>query len=136
MNFMQAIESSGQNSLPSSSRSERRGGSVVAGWNEHVKPYAEESKFWDSVWTSLRKPNQGDIFERMKDSKRQYKYPVRRLKMVNDQPKNEKFLTSVIRGGADIFNEIRKFRGTSKTCSSRIDEEVDHSFCQHLLRTV
>ena len=59
----------------------------------------------------------------MKQSKSQYKYAVRRLKRVNDRIKNDMFINSVIQGGTNIFREIKKFRGKSLTCSSRIDNE-------------
>ena len=123
MSVMQAVESASKTCLPLSGQSRRQGG-AVAGWNDHVRPYAEESKFWESIWISLGRPNQGETFAMMKDSKRQYKYAVRRLKRVNDKIINEKFLSSIISGGADIFKEIRKLRGTSSTFSSRIDQEV------------
>ena len=60
----------------------------------------------------------------MRSSKSQYKYAVRRLKRVNDKIQNEKFVQQILRGGVNIFQEIRKFRGSSRPCSSRIDEEV------------
>ena len=60
----------------------------------------------------------------MRQSKNQYKYAVRRLKRANDKIQNDKFVKSIIKGGVNIFDEIKKFRGTSRTCSSRIDEEV------------
>ena len=60
----------------------------------------------------------------MKRSKAQYKYAVRRLQRVNDKIQNSKFVSSILRGGGNIFNEIKKFRGRSKQCSSRIDEEM------------
>ena len=37
---------------------------------------------------------------------------------------NDKFVFGIINGGVNIFQEIRKFRGTSSTVSSRIDDEV------------
>ena len=43
---------------------------------------------------------------------------------MNDRIKNDKFVTSVLGGGINIFNEIKKFRGTSSSFSSRIDNEV------------
>ena len=60
---------------------------------EHVKPYADESKFRSSVRVSEGKPTVGEIFENMKKSKGQYKYAVRRIKRCNDRIQNEKFLT-------------------------------------------
>ena len=125
MNVMEAIQSTSKECLPVTGGSKAgQGGSAVAGWSEHVKPFAEESKFWCSVWQSQGKLTHGEIFDRMKASKRQYKYAVRRLKRVNDRIKNDKFLKSVIGGGSNIFQEIRKLRGSSSTYSSRIDDEV------------
>ena len=43
---------------------------------------------------------------------------------MNDKIQNSKFVNSILRGGVNIFNEIKKFRGLSKQCSSRIDEEI------------
>ena len=63
----------------------------------------------------------------MRHSSNQYKYAVRRLKRANDKIQNDKFLNSIRGGGVAIFEEIKKFRGSSKTCSSRVDEEVGSS---------
>ena len=43
---------------------------------------------------------------------------------MNDRIKNDKFVSSIIGGGANIFKEIKKFRGSSTSFSSRIDNEV------------
>ena len=46
----------------------------TAGWEEFVKPYQDESKFWFSVWVSAGKPNNGDLYRVMKQANAQYKY--------------------------------------------------------------
>ena len=66
----------------------------------------------------------GEVFQAMIHSRNQYKYAVRRLKRANDKIQNDKFCKSILKGGVNIFAEIRKFRGSSRTVSSRIDEEV------------
>ena len=43
----------------------------------------------------------------MKESKHQYKYAVRRLKKADD---SIQFVNSILRGGVNIFSEIKKFR--------------------------
>ena len=63
----------------------------------------------------------------MKSSKGQYKYAVRRLQRVNDKIQNDKFVQSILKGGVNIFDEIKKYRGSSKQCSSRVDEEIGAS---------
>ena len=124
MQVMEAVELAGKECLPTVGRQGGKGSGVVAGWSEHVKPYAEESKFWGSVWESLGRPCYGEAFKNMKQSRSQYKYAVRRLKRVNDRIKNDKFVSSLVGGGADIFKEIKRFRGANSALSSRIDEEV------------
>ena len=69
----------------------------------------------------------GSIYENMRVSRRQFKYAVRRLKRCNDQIQNEKFISGIIKSGRNIFDEVRKFRGSNLTVSSRIDEEVGAS---------
>jgi len=49
----------------------------------------------------------------------QYKYAVRRLKLVAYNIKKDKLLTGLLDGGLDIFQEIKKFRGS--TVSSSVD---------------
>ena len=124
MSVLEAVESTSKDCLPSTGGGGKTRKDTVAGWSEFAKPYADESKFWSSVWSSEGSPRGGQTFENMKHSKRQYKYAVRRLKRCNDTIQNEKFLAGVVDGGCDIFKEIRKFRGKSNTSSSRIDDEV------------
>ena len=54
----------------------------------------------------------------------QYKYAVRRLKRAGDSIQNDKFVQDLLKGGKNIFEEIKQFRGRSKVCSSTIDGEV------------
>ena len=126
MEVVEAVQAAAKEYLPLSGGKAKgnKKGSIIAGWSEYVKPFAEDSSFWFSIWESLGRPNQGEIFMRMKQSKTQYKYAIRRLKRANDKIKKNMFLNSVIQGGSNIFKEIRKFRGKSCTFSSRIDNEV------------
>ena len=130
MAVLEAVETAAQESLPSvgggSSRADGGCGRYGrwAGWTEYVKPYYEESKFWRSIWQSAGQPSQGDLFDMMHSTKSQYKYAIRRLKRAKDKIENDKFVNSIISGGVNIFDEIKRFRGKVKTCSSRIDDEV------------
>ena len=127
---LEAIDAAAHVTLPLSGgggAGGRRGGGVnqnVPGWNEHVKPFHSESKFWHSVWVSAGCPNQGDLLNVMKSSKLQYKYAVRRLKRASDKLQGDKFVQELLKGDCNIFAEIKKYRGTVKTCSSTIDGEV------------
>ena len=63
----------------------------------------------------------------MRWSRRQYKHAVRRLKRAGDKIRDDKFVTDLLDGGANIFQEIRKYRGKSTGCSSRVDDQVGAS---------
>ena len=105
MAIMESVEAAAKECLPVVGSGKQKS-FVTPGWNEYVKPFSEENKFWYSVWVSAGKPQQGSLFSVMKSSKLQYKYAVRRLKRANDNIQNDKFLKSVIDGGTNIFAEI------------------------------
>ena len=121
---MESMESAGKECLPSVGSPAKSVRKPVLGWTEYVKPYQLESIFWHSIWISLGKPRYGESFWNMINSKNQYKYAVRRLKRAQNKLQNDKFLSSITKGGVNIFQEIKKFRGVSSTISSRVDEEV------------
>ena len=60
----------------------------------------------------------------MRESKHQYKYALRRVQKARNKIQNDKFVTGILEGGVNIFEEIKKHRGKVKTCSSTIDGEV------------
>ena len=127
MNVLESMESACKESLPSvgGATSNKKGlFKPTPGWSEHVKPYQEQSKFWHSIWLSLGKPMLGNTYWNMIHTKNQYKYAVRRLKRAQDKVQNDKFVSSIMQGGVNIFQVIRKYRGVSSTFSSRIDSEV------------
>ena len=68
----------------------------------------------------------------MKSSKQQYKYAIRRLKRASEKINGDKFLDQILAGGCNIFTEIKRFRGKTKTCRnisniySKLHSKVDH----------
>ena len=62
-----------------------------------------------SLWKSAGKPNAGALYETTKQAKNQFKYAVRRLKRAGDSIQNDKFVTSIVLGGVNVFKEIKKF---------------------------
>ena len=86
---------------------------TIPGWNNLVKPYQGEAKFWYSIWLSAGKPIQSsvpgvehDLFTFMKLSKNQYHYAVRRAQNSLIQTENEKLVAKM--GSPEIFEEIKK----------------------------
>ena len=96
----------------------------MPGWNEYVKPFQDESKFWFGVWKAADCPAQGELYNIQRTTKMQYKYAVRRLKRTSNSIQQQKFIDGLITGGKDIFSEIRKFRGSSRNLASSVDGQV------------
>ena len=67
----------------------------MPGWNEYVRLYQEESKFW--FMEGCR--SNGELYDTMKRFKMQYKYAVRKLKRGMDGEQTDKFLNGVLNGG-------------------------------------
>ena len=106
------MESAGLECIPSSGQSggiKTKCRAKLAGWSEYVAPYANESKFWYSVWSAAGRPLYGDIFVNMRYSKRQFRYAVRRLKRCQNRLQNDKFLVGLLSGNGNLFKEIREF---------------------------
>ena len=136
LDVLEAIEKASQKCLPSTNCSKNKRRGIIPGWTEFVAPYASESKFWHSVWLSQGKPPLGYAFEKMKFSKKEYKYAIRRLKKCNDKIQEERFLSGVIGQGKNLFDEIRRYRGRNNSISSRIDEVVgSENIAEHFAGT-
>ena len=125
LEVLEAIEDSAKKTLPSvggvgGDKKTRK----VAGWNEYVKPYHQESKFWHSVWISAGKPLTGGLYSIMRQSKAQYKYAFRRIYRARNKIQNDQFVNGLLEGDINLFDAIKKHRGKVKTCSNTIDGEV------------
>ena len=87
ISILEAMEEAGEACLPmTSSGGLKPTRKILPGWDQYVKPHAEESKFWYSLWCSAGKPREGELFLMMKSKKHQYKYVVRndaRMSMKN-----------------------------------------------------
>ena len=103
MQVLESIEKADKECLPTVGGATLGKKKPIPGWSEHVRPYKDESMFWHSTWLSLGKPMQGDIYNNMRHSKNQYKYAVRRLMRAQNKVQNNKFVSSILEGGVDIF---------------------------------
>ena len=64
ISVLEAMEAAGAECLPYTSTytNKKKRSKVLPGWTEYIQPYADESKFWYSLWTSAGKPCQGELF--------------------------------------------------------------------------
>ena len=107
LSVLVAIEESAKETLPSiGGGGGNRKYKTVAGWNEHVKPFYQESKFWHSVWASAGKPFAGGLYDIMRHTKAQYRYAFRRVSRARNKLQNDHFVNELLKGDVNIFDGI------------------------------
>ena len=86
---------------------------TIPGWNNLVKPFQGEAKFWYNLWLSAGKPLvsavpgvQHDLFTAMKTSRNQYHYAVRRAQKSLNKIENDKLVSKM--GTSEVYEEIKK----------------------------
>ena len=92
----------------------------MPGWNDIVKPYRDECQFWFQLWCNNGKPHNGDIFQQMKSSKKQYMYAIRRCKRQESQLRYQKMAVSIADNNSrDLFKELKRINSSKrqKICS-------------------
>ena len=77
----------GRRASPQTNQTKQSVGGSIPGWNDEVEPFRQEALFWHSIWKSCAKPNTGDIYWKMAQSRNQYHYAVRRAKIGSDLTK-------------------------------------------------
>ena len=101
---------------------------TIPGWNERVRPFQNEARFWYSLWVSTGKPRQSsvpgvdhDLFTNMKTSKNQYHYAVRRTQRSLDKIESDKVVSKL--GSPEMFEEIKnQCKNRSSNVSTVIDD--------------
>ena len=81
MDICEAVDTAAHECLPMVGEAQHNSRGVP-GWNEFVKPYRDESLFWDGLWKAAGAPPDGELFVNSRQSIMQYKYAVRRLKRI------------------------------------------------------
>ena len=78
----ESIDKSVKNNIPLSqnnSHEKKYHDYVISGWNEYVKPFREDAKFWHSIWVSLGKPLNSEVFHIMKRTRNRFHFVVRKI---------------------------------------------------------
>ncbi len=93
----------------------------LPGCNEHVRPYKEEAEFWKKLHLDMGCPQDGLVAEYKRSSKAQFHYTVRSVKCRKKQLKKDKLMNAMLEGDRNIFDEMRKLKGTNKKRSKVVD---------------
>ena len=60
------IDSSVKNNIPMSDPSKIVKNNVVPGWNDQVRPFREDAKFWNAIWVLCGRPLNCQVYWFMK----------------------------------------------------------------------
>ena len=79
-----------------------------------VEPFREDVLFWHCVWVSARRPNTSDLHQMMAQSRNQYHYAVRRLKLKSNDVRAKKLFETSINGDMNLLKEMKAIKNGKK----------------------
>ena len=101
--LMHACVTSAKNTIPSG-RSRR-----IAGWNDLVKPYQEEAKYWFRIWDESGRPAQGMVSDLMRKSKTEYKRVSKWVIRNQDKLQSNKMAEALLGNrNREFWDEVKK----------------------------
>ena len=102
---------------------------TIPGWNEGVKPFQTEARFWYNLWLSAGKPLHSsvpgvehDLFIFMKSSRNNYHYAIRRTQNNLKSIENDKVVSKM--GTPGMFEEIRNVCRNKKSEVTTVVDDV------------
>ena len=102
------------------------GRKIIPGWNDHVKEYAREAKYWHDVWVRDGKKRGGDIAEKKRISRLQYHYAIRCVKQENERIRNIKMAEAIsLNNSRALWDEARKMTKTNNNLPIMMDGSTD-----------
>ncbi len=77
------------------------------GWVDEVKPFNDMAKQWYDLWCAQGEPENGEVFDGMKETTRQYHYAIRRLNRRDKYLTHEKMVEAAVDGRSrDFWKEV------------------------------
>ena len=110
-----------QDSIPCTSK--QCNSKVIAGCNEHVKPYREALIFWHNAWKDCGFPRNTVIANVMSRSRSQYHIAVRFVKRNQNNVKQESMATALLGNkNRDFWKEVGKVTQNNTMLPNMVDE--------------
>ena len=104
---------------------------IRPGWSEEVKSFKEDSLFWYQVWRNCGEPCSGDIYETMKNAKRQYAYAARKVIRKEKQLRFERMAKSINSSETrNFWEEIKRLRRSNHKAPNIDGETSDNDIAE------
>ena len=100
-------------------------GKRVPGWNDEVKPYRDDSIFWNSIWKQCGSPATGAVAQIRKRTNALYHKAIRQVRARRDRIVADKMAESLCsNAGRDLWIEAKKINSSGKPCPSNVDGQI------------
>ena len=83
-----------------------------------MSAYKAESLLWHNVWVNSGEPENGDIYERMKDAKHRYAYAARRVIREQEQLRFQQ-MAQKMNHTRNFWNEVKKMKHNAHTAPNK-----------------
>ena len=110
------------NEIPTTGNSSKR----IPGWNDVVRQKRMESLHWHHEWDRLSRPRTGNIYEKMKETRKDYHKSIRHCKQNKSLIKSQKMAEALAKSdNRNFWDEVQRLNKSSRTVPSFIDGEGD-----------
>ena len=94
----------------------------LTGWNEIVRPYRDDSLFWNSVWRQCGSPRDAVVADVMRRARSQYHNAVRLLGRDQLNTQKDRVAQALLADQKiNFWKEIRKMKGKNDTLPTVVD---------------
>ena len=94
----------------------------LAGWNDHVKPYRDQSIFWHRLWVDNDRPRHGIIADIRRRTRTSYHHAVKKLKSDQAKLKANKMATALqSQNGRDLWSEVKRINSKKMNVPNTVD---------------
>ena len=105
----------------------------LPGWNDFVKGYHHEALYWHRLWQDAGKPQNGELANKMRQTRHAYHYAVRYCKRNCDVIAATKMGEALSSGqNRDFWKEIRTLKKSAKSIPSTVDNAENKQDIMHL----
>ena len=87
----------------------------------NLEPHQKEARFWYQLWLSGGTPREGELYRNMRIASRNYWTAWRKCSNAAEVIKRDKFVEACLSGDRDMFEELKKIRGSTNTTSTKVD---------------
>ncbi len=101
----------------------RRRGLMKPKWTEDVKPLKDVSLMWHNIWVDEGEPEEGEVYEMMRQAKRDYFYAARQACRREKHTRYEQMAKAAAGNKSrDFWNEVKRMN-SSKVIPPHVDSQ-------------